>query len=372
MQSTKKYIYVTLLLTIFLGGCAGTYKPITQYELKEYKTATVISNLPQQEIRMQIIPSNSGGAAGAQFGLLGALIGAAVDAGVNNSKANKAEESIEKFRVALRDDDISAMINRELQSQLIDLSWVSVNEFQQTSVVGSEFSDLPKENTYNSDVMILVSTDYAVTPSFETIELTADFWIYEVDEEGRVTTQASKSAGRRPKAKPFYSNQVVYQADIFPTANSKRKLTEQEKQIEIEKINAIYNPQLEAEPNRRIRDKINKQRSDEIRKTNKLRVPVDASNLNGALWLENNAELTRQALVIGSKEIAKLIAMDIRGDGSDLESLELTKSKGLKMHLIANDEENGRVIYRIREGLYPGKLISKTIKDDYLVKLGRL
>lgn len=362
-----KNISLALIFTLILSGCATTYTPITNYELKNYETATVISNIPQQEIRLQITPSNSGGAAGAPFGLIGVLIGVAVDASANNNKASKAEESIERFRVALRDEDITGQINLELQSQLSDLSWVKINNFDQTHVAGREFSKLPTANIYRTDVMILVNTDYSITPNFETIELTANYWVYAINKHGKVDTITSTRGGKRKIPKAFYFNEVVYQADIFPAANTKRRLTKHDKDVAMADLDA----RIENENNRRSREKLKNQRIIELRKLDKHGIKADPSNLDGAMWLNNNAELTRQALLNGSKEIAKLISMDIRGEASDLKSLEIIKSPGIKMYLVSKDELAGREIYRAREGLVPGKLISKTSKHDYLLKIGR-
>ncbi len=370
MRHIKKIIILCLFAAI-LVGCAGTYKPITQYKLQGFKTATVISNIPDNEIGKQITNSSKGKYGGFQANPAGALIGAVVvsviDAGVDSNRAKRAKESINRFLLPLKEEDISGFIQNKLNENLNSLSWTAKTEFQQAEIVDNVFSTLLVTKKFNTDIVVFINTDYSFTPNFETIELTSDYWVYVVRENGFIPVKGDTQY--RPKH--FYRNQAVYQGKIFPPANKRYNLPQKNQEEKIADINAIYNPKIKEEQKRGMRTALNKRRLKEIGKVKRSLVLGDSSNLDGARWFENNAKLTKEALIDGSEEIAKMIAMDLNGEATNFENLDAKKYHGVVLYLISKDEANGRGIYRVGEDNMRGKLVSKTIDGDYLVKAGR-
>ena len=360
-----------LLFVMILTGCAGTYKPITQYDLQYVKTATIISNIPHNEVGKQIINSNKGGYGGFQANPAGALISAVVvsvvEAGIDTNRAKKSKESIQRFALALKEENIPGLVQNKFNDNIKNINWAARTEFQEIDIADNVFSSFLAKKKFNTDIVIFINTDYSFTPNFETIELTSDYWVYAVRENGFIPVKGDMQY--RPKH--FYRNQVVYQAMLFPPANKRYNLPQKAQEEKIAEINAIYNPKIEEEKKRGMRTALNKRRLKEIGEVKRSLVIGDNSNLDGARWFENDAELTKKALIDGSEEIAKMIAMDLNGEATSFENLDTKQYHGITLYLISKDEANGRGIYRVSEDNMLGKLVSKTIDGDYMVKAGR-
>jgi len=372
MQSLKN-ITIIFLSFILLMGCAGTYKPITDYALENYQTVTIVSNIPQQAIRLQIVPSNTSGLSNLHLGPVGGMpgYGSPRDMGANVRRARTAERRVRKFQLAIGDDDTSQKFNRDLNAQIQHLPWAQVIEMRHTNASAEELYKLLLKGNYESDVMILINTDYSFDPHFQTIEFTADYSIYTIDKNGKVQTKAQKRAHEQKEPKAFHSNQVIYQGHIYPAAGSERRLTEHEIKAAASEINKRFESKVAQETNLPILNKLKNEKAAELRYLKRKRTSEGVENLGGAIWLDNNSELAKQAMIEGRKEIVKLIVMELSGDANSLEGLEVISRDGYEMYLVSKDELSGREIYRLREGLLPGKLLSKTSEHDYLKKMGR-
>lgn len=118
----------------------------------------------QSEIKSDINPSNIAVATGG--GLLGALIGAAVDA----SKAKKAEELITPLRNNLTGFDVDALAIDTARAELADAPWANVTTAsfsKDTSAAGqSAFLD-----TITGNELALVTFSYDVSPDFSSIRV---------------------------------------------------------------------------------------------------------------------------------------------------------------------------------------------------------
>lgn len=95
-------------LSAVLSACAGT--PMNQAMppdlLAGDKTTQVLSAVSQSEMQAHIAVQDSSALAG-QFGLIGALVGAAIDSGVNSSRTEAANERLAAIRDALIDFDFT-------------------------------------------------------------------------------------------------------------------------------------------------------------------------------------------------------------------------------------------------------------------------
>ncbi|HUP92579.1 MAG TPA: hypothetical protein VM074_10060 [Solimonas sp.] len=155
------------LLSLVVSGCAVT--PMNQAMPKEMAgslaTTDVIVGISQSEVNPTIIVQNSSAVSG-QFGLIGALVGSAVDAGVNESRSTKAEETVRPVRSALIDYNFDQRFSGAV-TQALPATAASLGTAKQFFV--KDVNDKYYERVYTAstaDAVMFVNADYMFTPDF--------------------------------------------------------------------------------------------------------------------------------------------------------------------------------------------------------------
>lgn len=408
----KIFILPVLML---LAGCAGKFVPITDLGVEKYDDVLVITHFPQEEIRKQIIPSQGGASAGAQFGLVGALVGAAVDASVNSSRMGDAEEDIEKFRVALKDQDLHVDLRNHFHEAIEKIEWIERPTYYRAEENELNIRDVLNSQATTPDAVLWVQTDFAMTPDFQALEVTANYGLY------------NKIGKSLAKSKPLYKNQAIYQSKRLPLPIGMRKLTDTELKPYLAQLEGEYQTQLAEAKTTRAVDAVDKSRAAAEKKLRAKKVPdytqrwlnesekleasksitlkyealatenpsakskyirsmkkeikalskvkVDneqPSNIAGEAWLLDNANLLNQALSEAGPELIEIITRDLRGQGVDFENYETLKTRGAEVYLVHRDDVRGRDVVRVKEGIMPGKIVSKDTDNQYLMKGLRL
>lgn len=404
-----------LVVLVLLAGCAGKFVPITDLGVEKYDDVLVVTHFPQEEIRKQIIPSQGGASAGAQFGLVGALVGAAVDASVNSSRMGDAEADIEKFRVALKDKDLHVDLRNHFHEAVEKIEWIERPIFYRAEENELNIREVLSSQEVVPDAVLWIQTDFAMTPDFQALEVTANYGLY------------NKIGKTLAKSKPLYKNQAIYQSERLPLPIGMRKLTDTELEPYLTKLESEYQLQLaKASTNREV-NAVEKSRSSAEKKLRAKKVPdytqrwlnetekLDASksitlkyealvkenpsakskyirsmkkeikalskvkvdndqpsNIDGEAWLLDDAKLLNQALSEAGPELIEIITRDLRGQGVDFESYETLKTHGAEVYLVYRDDVRGRDIVRVKEGIMPGKIVSKDTDNQYLMKGLRL
>lgn len=164
---------LALLPIVLLAACAQS--PHRAYDVagrSAVRATDVVASVPQTELNAQIIVSNAGGAAGAQFGLIGALVGAAVDAGVNSSRANTAEGEVRPLRDKLLGFDFDAQLKGDLDRELAALAWLKAGNV----AMGKAPLDLSARQKAvretRADGVLVLQSAYELTPDFATLRTT--------------------------------------------------------------------------------------------------------------------------------------------------------------------------------------------------------
>jgi hypothetical protein len=124
--------------------------------------------VPQGEIRAQVVASQ----AGAAFGLVGALI----DTGVNQHRANKAETAITPLRTELSDYGFDQRALAATQATLAQLDWLSVRKtgFSKDTSKQNAMAILDKSE---APEVLLAVYDYELTADFSALQVNARFTI---------------------------------------------------------------------------------------------------------------------------------------------------------------------------------------------------
>src|SRR5258708_1995626 len=97
---------LTSLLPLFLMGACSTlpiHQALTSDAHDKIASTEVVVPIRQHEIYVYVPPSTGGAQAGAGFGLVGALVGVAIDASIDSVRTSKAETAVKPLRDVLVD-----------------------------------------------------------------------------------------------------------------------------------------------------------------------------------------------------------------------------------------------------------------------------
>jgi hypothetical protein len=163
---------LSLISALSFSGCATpTRIPLETSRRDSFTSTESVVGLRQQEIAADIARSNVSAATG------GGLIGAIIDASVENSRAKKAEGVIVPVRDALVGYEPGAVLAEALRQELTSLAWL-----KHDAVVVRQAPDnksLPgwiEKST--RDAVLFVSTDYRFTPAFDAVVVTASVSVH--------------------------------------------------------------------------------------------------------------------------------------------------------------------------------------------------
>ncbi len=165
--------------------------------------------VPQGEIKTQVVASQ----AGASLGLVGALI----DAGVNQHRTNAAEKSITPLRVALTDYHFDQQALTATQVTVTRLDWLAVRK--------TSFSkDMSKENTNSildksaSPEVLFVAYSYELSPDFAMMQVDARFSIF-----AKTAPKGQSADSRMNPENAAYSENFTY---LIPLAGASDDIAE--------------------------------------------------------------------------------------------------------------------------------------------------
>ncbi len=159
--------FIPFVALAALSGCATPNRmALNPAHKPEVGTTQVTVCLTQQEIGTDITQSNLTAATG------GGLIFALIDAGIENSRAKKAEKHVVPVRDALLGYNLGDALNASLKAQLAQRDWLKANTFtiQQVPTLAS-LNDWIKNAEGES--FLLVNTQYRFTPKFDAITVSA-------------------------------------------------------------------------------------------------------------------------------------------------------------------------------------------------------
>jgi hypothetical protein len=195
-------------VALTLAGCAAhprhAIDPSDRSPQGGREAVVVVS---QGEIRGAVTASTGGQA----FGLVGALI----DVGVNQHRANKAEAAITPLRNSLTSYNFDRKALSVTSASLPQLPWLNVRKVSFSKDVSDESLNGILDKSESPEV-ILVAYDYALTADFSGLQVGATVTIV----PKAVPSGATPSARMKP-ANAVYSQNFNY---IVPLANATEDL----------------------------------------------------------------------------------------------------------------------------------------------------
>ena len=162
---------IGLICLLFLtAGCVSYQPTFPSTEGAETESLHVLPVLHQEEVAVQVVVADSS-AATAQYGAIGALIGAIVDSAVNNSRAKKAERKAEVLRAATVDYDLTANLVDATATEAVGNGWSvqSVGDVTGDTETRKLVADVFADSSV--DTVVVLTATYQLTPNIDQVHV---------------------------------------------------------------------------------------------------------------------------------------------------------------------------------------------------------
>lgn len=190
-------------------------RPLDTAKRETVGKADVVGVVPQADLYAAIVVADSS-AATAQYGLLGALIGSAIDGGVNASRSKDAEAAVRPLRDGLLGYTFEAQLAQELDRELGGLTWLGANP-----MTLSKKGEIGAKNAVvyasKAATVLLVHADYHMSPDFSKLIVTADTTLAPVPPAEERSSKKRAKSGPAEKSKALYYNTLTVEATLPAT-----------------------------------------------------------------------------------------------------------------------------------------------------------
>lgn len=369
----KTILRLTIVLVVIATAACAGYKPKLTDDVKaDISTVRVLSIIHQDELNVQINASSTGAGAAAGFGLLGALVGTAIDASVNDARSKSAEERVEPFRAVMQGTNTTAAINETIEKSVESLDWATANFEVFDDSDNFKVSDSMKG--LEEDALLVINSSYALTPELESVEVKSELALYMNKNKQSEESSKKRTKNTRSSHHAAYRSGMKYQSKLYSgryASNDVIALNEKR-----EALIAEYDEKL-------ARARISKRKELEVRKEKELRKLDSATfskvegevDTQGTIWLQDDGALLRQILEAGVAELGALVSLDLK-DPLSPEEYKTSKQKfttgtmtgGKKTKLVKSsakgwvlDDSGSRQRIRLQDGF-----IYSVDKTDFL------
>ena len=258
-----RLIHLFAVLTVSsLAACAGIppheYLPAPARD--RIATTDVVVPIRQSEIYVYVPPSTAGATGGAAFGIVGALVGAMVDASVNSVRTSKAEAAVKPLRDSLVDYSFDTSLQGDLKASLGQVSFLNVADVHEVKDVTDDALDAALTGSKQGAVLF-ATADYHLSNDGDVLYVTVAASLFANNDALRALKAPQSKPPRTSLKNALYHNTLVFETKI-PGATSDR-------------------------------------------------------DHNIAGWSADNGAAMRGALDTGARELAAMLAADIRRSESD-------------------------------------------------------
>lgn len=327
-------IITTIFIVSLISGCTATPAKKPLNEPITNKTINVYSLISQDEIEA-LYPISNNSAVSAQFGLIGALVGGAIDSSINKSNAEKASENLTEIRNQLIDLDFDTLFEEEIKKKLSDQ--VNIGSITTVKTIKQLEKELKVGESY-----LLLSTSYKLDVDFRTPLIKT---VATLTEHGKT----------KKSTKTLYKNSFTYFGLSIPPAVKN--------QADIDKEVAILKDKFASKSDayqNYHKNKIKLQK--QIKKAKKTNLNHDQSvSIVAKAWSEDHKGVLNKGLRDGVQDLFSIIKTDIE-DKTDPKLYEKsgTTPEGYpnyhKSLLVSEDEK--RKVIRFTHGARAGALCS--------------
>ncbi len=329
-----KKLVSLIFITLFVTGC--TVMPAKQvYSTPPTnKTINVYSLIPQDELDA-LYPVSDSSAATMQFGLVGALVGAAIDTSINKSNAEVAEENLAGIRNELIGLEFDKLFAEEIGKKLHNQ--VNIGKVQTIKSVKELKKTLSPGETY-----LLLDTYYKMDIDFRTPFIVTSVTL---NEKGKA----------KKKDTVFYKNTFTYFGLSLPAPEKSQDFID----AEVDKINNNF-AQLSDKTKKSRKARIKRQK--QLKKARETSLSFDDANaISAKSWSTEYKAALDSDLRGGIQQLFNIIADDM----ADKTAPESYAKSGTTLagypayhKAILVDESESRKVIRFSEGYRAGAVCS--------------
>lgn len=223
----KKYS-VLLAISFTMAGCSVQPAKIVYQNPETTQKVNVYSLIEQDELDA-LYPIQDSSAVSSQFGLVGALVGASIDAGVNAERAEIAEQNLTGIRNELIEFDFDKIFLEEVTKKL-------KNNVHISSIVAIKSNEQLEDDIKDGDTYLTLNTSYKMDMDFRT-----PFIITEVSISQKATDEK------------LYKNTFTYYGHSLPAPDIANLSEDELKLINLTddqnpKLNPDFDPEFDELP----------------------------------------------------------------------------------------------------------------------------
>jgi hypothetical protein len=329
-----------LLLTaaVTISACTVTpyRQPLDQAATAKLSAATVYARADERGIGVQYLVQDSS-AAGASYGLIGALVTATIDAIANAGPLEIAQSGADKLATSFNHGQATTEFTGALQSRLVTLPL-----FSATPAITPLHTECKWDvKSFAENLVLLTCVEYALTQDLRSLDvaLTATLLSRDAAEQAKGKSKSAQEAAAR-----LYRNRLEYHSQ--PLALFAER-TPAEIDAEIAQITAKY-PHARRNESDRIAMK------KEIEQAKRAAPADKKAEYYLAQWLADDAALLRRELKSGLSTVTELLALDLQ----DPQPFDTKTAQGLKTTLKTEGE---RVLVRVNTFPFMGALSSEPV-----------
>ncbi len=339
----NKFIII-IFVSIFVSGCKVTPTKLVYSAPPSNKVINVYSLIPQDELGA-LYPVQNSSAVTAQFGLVGALVGAVIDTSVNMSNAQVAERNLEGIRNELINLEFDKLFEEEVSKKLVGK--VNIGKIKTVKSFKELNKILKPDETY-----LLLETFYKMDIDFRT-----PFIVTSVSLNEKNKSEKSKKKKRKKKKKDtlLYKNTFTYFGLSLPAPIKSQESID----AEVDEINSNF---AKLSPRAQKSHSKKRQRQRQINKASKTAIDFDDANVISArAWSTEYKEELNSNLRDGIQQLFTIISNDI-ADKTPPESYAKIGStlEGYPAYhkAVLVDETKDRKIIRFSDGYRAGAICS--------------
>ena len=325
-----------LVAAMSVGACTiAPYKqPLDTVASSKLARPAVYSRADDRGVGVQYFAQDSS-AAGAPYGLIGALVTATLDAVANSGPIGLAEDSAAKLSPSFDHAGVNSHFNEALQTRL-----GAVPLFELAPPIQPLSAERKWEaGAFSDPAALLTSVEYSLTQDLRTLQVVLTGALVSREAAGPSVDRAKSKPGK-PKAGVVYRNRFTYHSQ--PLGGLK---TPEEVEAEVDLIKAKYRSVRLAERKAPMQK--------EIAAAREQIAPEKTAEFYLAQWLANDAALLRSELQAGLAAVAELLASDLQ-DPTPVDDT----TKELKTIVVKGET---RVVARVNQHPFKGSLSSEPV-----------
>lgn len=339
-----KFSFVVLLVSITIAGCSfqqTPYKrPMQQAYLDSIKTPVKVS-VPESDVGIATtFFAQDSSAAGAQYGLIGALTTAVIDSIANSNPASIAQDGANLIHAKVQ----RHFLDQQLIDSLKSHQSVSTQTYWDLSNINKVKFPSSKESPIEG---IFIDTGYVFNTTGEMLIVIANVTLNVSGVSYKTPYVFEKKIPKEQLSGPLYSNTFTYYSSIAP------QLVKNEEEIskQISAINEKYIDKKGKLPKKGTNAEIKMRR--ELKEAKADYSKKEKYDFTMQHWLENDAKRLKDEINAANVFIASQLMMD-------LQLMEIPSINGVDA--IIKTEADGRRVTRLGTGVYAGQ-VESTPKD---------